>query len=204
MGLLPYLIPGVRTTGIVMTAAGTDTLVYDNETHALHTLNQSVTLVWNACDGSQTVSSLAATTGLDAETVQQALVQLSEANLLAAPLPATVKPAQSRRAFMKKAAVGVAVPVIVSVTSAAAAQAASPLNGDCGSPCNVLQGACFNGGDPCWICIPTSWAGTGYCGTETGGTGNGFARSANSVGSADQAYAIEQQLWDEFKANNGG
>jgi hypothetical protein len=177
----------MRTNGIVMTEAGSDALVYDSDTHALHTLNPVVVSVWNACDGQQTLASLATVTGLDTDTVQQALAQLAGANLLDGALPEGIRPAQSRRAFMKKAAVGVAVPVIVSVTASTAASAASQ---DCGRSCAPFTGECFSFDDPftCSICLPFSRV----CGPIPAD----FA-SARMAMTPETVIAIEHELWGE-------
>lgn len=186
-GQTGHLLPTMRTNGIIMTEAGNDVLVYDSDTHALHTLNQVVVSVWNACDGQQTLASLATVTGLDTDTVQQALAQLAAANLLDGALPEAIKPAQSRRAFMKKAAVASAVPVLVSVSAPMATSAASR---DCGRSCVPFIGECFSFDDPftCSICLPFSQV----CGPVPADFSS--ARMAMNV---DTVIAIEHELWGE-------
>jgi len=144
-----------------MTEAGGEVLVYDEQSHHIHRLNQVSAAVWRHCDGRRTVADLATETGMAAEMVQVALGKLADARLLDGDLPAGVRAAgQSRRSFLKKAAVagGVALPVLVSISAPTAAQTTSqpPTPTPCGGvnqPCcpvaGSLVGSCNSFGLSC-------------------------------------------------------
>jgi DNA-binding transcriptional ArsR family regulator len=145
-----YIVPAARVDRLITTEAGDEVLVYDQATHHIHHLNMTSVAVWRLCDGHRTVSELAAATGLSDDLVRLALTRLSRAKLLDAQLPATMGgEVQSRRRFMKKAAIagGIALPVVVSMTAPSAAQAAScDMDGctveDVGKPCGVGPISC--------------------------------------------------------------
>lgn len=133
-------VPAARLTGLVMSEVGTETLVYDTDRHHIHRLNATAAAVWRMLDGRRTMSEvvravetdLGITIGHDG--VQAVLIQLAEAKLLDTPLPAELSlSGQSRRKFMKRAAVAGAGAgaAIVSMTAPAAAQATSGCTNTC-------------------------------------------------------------------------
>ena len=117
-----FIVPAGRVENLVTTKAGDDVLVYDQDRHHIHHLNPTAAAVWTLCNGRRSVSDISQATGFDSDAVRLALRKLEEANLLDGPLAPDVRGAmQSRRSFMKKAAVaGLAVPMIASISAPAA------------------------------------------------------------------------------------
>jgi len=140
-------IPTARVSGLVITEAADEVLVYDTERHHIHHLNHTSAVIWRLLDGRRTVSDVVREarpqlggefTGL---AVQEALTKLDEASLLDGPLADEVRlSGQSRRRLMKRAALAGAVATIVSITAPMAASAGSPpCTGDMralGCPCD--------------------------------------------------------------------
>jgi hypothetical protein len=135
-------VPAARLTGLVMSEVGTETLVYDTDRHHIHRLNATAAAVWRVLDGRRTMREVVRVVETDLGTtvghngVQAALIQLDEAKLLDTPLPAELSlSGQSRRKFMKRAAMAGAGAgagaAIVSMTAPAAAQATSGCSNTC-------------------------------------------------------------------------
>ena len=136
--------PKARKEKLIVKELADETLVYDRESDKAHCLNQTAASVWKHCDGSTTVSELAAL--LEAETnaavpdevVWLALDQLEKFALLD---ETPEKPFQfagmNRRELVRRIGIGVlALPLIVSIAAPpASAQASNPsLNICCGNP----------------------------------------------------------------------
>ena len=133
-------VPAARTIDLVTTESKDEVLVYDQAVHHIHHLNASAAMVWRLCDGERTVSEIAAEAGIAEDAVKLALRTLEDAQLLDGPLATTIRGTQSRRAFMKKAAIaGAAVPVVISVSAPSASAAKS---GECDNAddCVTLYG----------------------------------------------------------------
>ncbi len=165
-GLSAAAVPAARIEGLVTTEAGEEVLVYDQERHHIHHLNRTSAVIWRLCDGSRSVTAIALAAsgetniGIDETIVRLAIGELADAGLLARPVADTMRgPAQSRRVFMKRAAVAgaIAVPAIVSMTAPAAAGGAS---NSCGMRCTA-NSDCY--GKCCSQCGP--YTGPGYDGT---------------------------------------
>lgn len=124
MGYEQITMPVQRVDGLVITEAGDDVLIYDQNTYSLHTLNNQSYQVWQHCDGIATVDSVAVVTGMSVDVVKRALTQLEDALLIEAPLDESLRSNESRRSIMKKASI-VAIPAIVSVSVPLAQAAAS-------------------------------------------------------------------------------
>jgi hypothetical protein len=96
--------------------------------------------VWRLCDGERTASEIAVEAGLKHDAVKFALRTLEDAKLLDGTLASELRGTQSRRAFMRKAAIAGAVPAIVSISAPTAAMAATGdycrLNGENPTPCS--------------------------------------------------------------------
>jgi hypothetical protein len=126
-------MPRARTRSLVVERLAEETLVYDRRRHRAHCLNPAATLVWECCDGRTTVAATAARLERDLRVaphealVWTALDQLARARLLAERPPAVAVP--SRRELVRLlglgAAAAVLLPVVESVVSPTAAQAAS-------------------------------------------------------------------------------
>jgi hypothetical protein len=158
-------LPRARRANLVIKELANETLVYDEDTHEAHCLNQTAAFIWKHCDGRTSVAQLGRL--LDKETKSanpeqmawSAIQQLEKSHLLESPVlrPADV-PRMSRRELMRGLgiAAAVAVPLVTSIVAPTAAEAASiacsPFGGPCtsdanccaGLRCNVGAGTCFN------------------------------------------------------------
>ncbi len=57
---MPVTRPKARTTGVTVVELDGEAVIYDRRPGVLHHLNASATLVYRACDGSSTISEVAA------------------------------------------------------------------------------------------------------------------------------------------------
>jgi hypothetical protein len=149
-------LPRARTDNLVIRELDDETLVYDTERDKAHCLNQTAALIWQACDGKTTATQAARALGqqlettVDADLVWLAVKQLQRFHLVDA---SGESPSVSRRELvLKYAPVALALPLIMSISTPAPAQAAS-----CGG-----QGAVCGGSNP--PCCPgCSCDGTCFC-----------------------------------------
>jgi hypothetical protein len=139
--------PAARTDKLVVEEVDDEVLVYDTERDRAHCLTPLAAAVWRACDGLRTVEDVAAIAGVDVESTRRALHSLDRALLLRERLP---KSKPTRRDALVAAAV---VPLVMSISAPAAAQAASCLG--IGRPCTRT-------GIPC--CPPRTCQPTGIIG----------------------------------------
>ena len=139
-------LPKARTSGLIVKELPDETLVYDLETDKAHCLNRTATWVWNNCDGKKTVKDLSASLARemngepDESLIWLALDQLERFNLMVVSptLPVELS-GISRRQWVRK--IGVAaltLPMIVSIVTPVAAQAAS-CGQVCGNPNDCLS-----------------------------------------------------------------
>jgi hypothetical protein len=119
--------PVARFEDLVTTESGNELLIFDTRNAELHHLDQLSTLVWRHLDGSHTVSDLVViakseSANVTDESIRLTIAALGNISLLASDIPEMVTGvSQSRRRFLKKAAIaGAAVPVIASITMPAA------------------------------------------------------------------------------------
>lgn len=125
--------PNKRLQDLVVQELPGETLVYDLRTHRAVALNESLTMVWRNCDGSQTVEEIAASlsdhfgTEVPRETVLFALEELNREELLQRSSTAEYLPGISRRDAIRRIGqmTAVAIPIIASITAPLAAQAQS-------------------------------------------------------------------------------
>jgi hypothetical protein len=149
-------VPAARVENLVTTTSRDEVLVYDQDRHHIHHLNPTAAAVWSLCNGRRTVSEVARAAAIDEDAVRLALRKLDDAKLFDGPLEAGVRgTTQSRRSFMKKAAVaGVAVPMIASISAPAASAQTS--SGTC-SPGSM---PCSNGSAATTCCTSAGRLGT--------------------------------------------
>jgi len=153
----PNRLPTARRDHLVIRQLDDETLVYDMDRDEAHCLNQTASLIWNHCDGKTTASQAARWlkaelgTPVDNDLIWLAVKQLQQFHLVE---PTKTFPSVSRRDLvLKYAPVALALPVIMSISAPAPAQAAT-----CGG-----QGAkCGIGLPPC--CAGCSCDVTCFCG----------------------------------------
>lgn len=120
--------PRAREAGLVVQELEDETLVYDLERHKAHCLTATAAAIWRLCDGKRDQPALARQVekrlGLSAsaEVVELALRDLGRAHLLERPLPDR---GMSRRQLMARLGGAVALPLVASIVSPTAAQAAT-------------------------------------------------------------------------------
>ena len=122
--------PLARKTGLVIQEVPEEVLVYDLETNKAHCLNKSAALVWQSCDGTRSVSDIAAYVGAQSgenvtdDFVWLAIDQLNANDLLEKQIEADFK-GMSRRDVIKRIGLSsmIALPVIASLVAPPAALA---------------------------------------------------------------------------------
>jgi hypothetical protein len=149
--------PRAREDGLVIETIGDELLVYDTETSRAHSLNASAAAVFEACDGTRSAEQIGQEGGLDADAVGLALADLAKSGLL----EGYVEPSErvSRRTVIRRLAVagagiGVAVPVIRSITAPTPAMAITATHkGNAGQHCTPASA----GGGASAGCAPSSF-----------------------------------------------
>lgn len=123
-----------REDEVVVQEIDGEVLVYDLRTDKAYCLNQTSSIVWNACDGKRTREEIRSfvsdqlSSDVGRDVVWLALQQLSKSGLIDGGVEAPVEFAgMSRRQLMKKIglATAVALPVVASLVAPTAAHAAS-------------------------------------------------------------------------------
>lgn len=124
--------PVARHEGLVVQEMPDEVLVYDLNTNKAHCLNKSAAAVWKNCDGSNSITDIAAIlknefkTSVSEDFVWLAIDQLGKDELLEEKLTAPAN-GLTRREAMRRVALAslIALPVVASLTAPTAAQAAS-------------------------------------------------------------------------------
>ena len=140
-------LPKARTDNLVIRELDDETLVYDMVRDEAHCLNHTAALVWKQCDGKMTATAAARSLKeeLDA-TVDTDLVWLAVKQLQKIHLVDEAKKSLSvtrRDVVLKYAPAALALPVIISISTPLAAQAASC--GGPGAPCGGTNPPCCAG-----------------------------------------------------------
>jgi Coenzyme PQQ synthesis protein D (PqqD) len=154
------LAPKAREDRLVVKELANETLVYDENGHKAHCLNQTAAFVWKHCDGHRSVKQIAGLLEREMKTpdseqmVLFALGQLEKSRLLDEPVAGTTRAAlMSRRELVRQLGIGaaVALPIVTSLVAPTATEAQTitcvPLNGVCTETadcCPELQ--CLNCG----------------------------------------------------------
>lgn len=140
-------LPLARTEDLVVRHLDDETLVYDIRRDEAHCLNHTAALVWKHCDGKTTASQAARILNselnepVDVDVVWLAVKQLTKFRLVENE---TKTPAVSRRDLvLKYAPLALSLPVIISISTPAPAQAASC--GSSGAPCGPGFPPCCSG-----------------------------------------------------------
>jgi len=131
--------PCARKNEILSTKLLSETMVYDQVSHRAHVLNQTVALVWESCDGKNSIDEIAQILhrelGLpvDRSVVLLALQELSESGLLQAPAQeeAGTEKLTRRQVAQRFALAGASlalVPLVTSVLAPTPAMAQSAIS----------------------------------------------------------------------------
>lgn len=120
--------PRARMEDLVVERVEEELVVYDERSHMAHALSREAAAVWDACDGSVSAVDIGERIGLDSATVDSALAELREKDLLDETL--AVRSGYSRREVTAKfAAIGgaaFAAPFVYSVAVASAQTGCPP------------------------------------------------------------------------------
>lgn len=129
--------PRARREGVIVHAAGDDTVVYEIATDRANSLNGAASAVFNLCDGTHSLSAIAAELGQDETVTRLALDRLARANLLenASAFRSPRGSHPSRREILRGAGLGAAasIPIVTSILAPTPAQAATLVGQICKS-----------------------------------------------------------------------
>lgn len=150
-------LPLARVNDLVVQELAAEILIYDLKRHKAFCLNDSLKLVYQACDGKTSFAELKARHPFTDDLISLALQELSEAELLEeSPVGPSVLAGVSRRDLLARIGLVsvMAVPAILSTVVPTPAQAASnlPLLASCTSNSDCASGFCTNGPPRC--CVP--------------------------------------------------
>ena len=156
--------PQSRRSGLLIRELPDELLVYDQEQHRAHCLNQTAALVFRHADGTRTAADLARLPGADDQVVRLALEQLAAAGLLESGALAAESPSSAgmtRRDVARRVGLAAAIllPAVASIVAPTPAEAAATCTNSCagktpGTPCSSF------GITPC----------TETCATSSGGS----------------------------------
>lgn len=150
-------LPPARVNNLVVQELATELLVYDSKNDKAFCLNDTLKIVFQACDGKTCFAELKAKHGLTDDLIFLALDELRGANLLEeGHLYKSPWAGLSRRDVLAKIGVAslIALPAILSTTVPTPAQAASllPLLASCSNNSQCASNFCTNGPPRC--CVP--------------------------------------------------
>jgi hypothetical protein len=157
------LAPKARKNKLVVKELPGEVLVYDENNHQAHCLNETAALVWKFCDGRTSIPKMARmlekemSVAVPEPTVWLAIKQLEGSRLLDMSESQQARiPQTSRRAVMRTIGIAaVALPLITSITHPTVAAAASCVPG--GQPCSPA------GANPGNCCAGFACNGVGIC-----------------------------------------
>lgn len=147
-------LPNRRNQNLIVDELPDEVLIYDLDRHQAHCLNHTAAAVWRQCDGKSSAQEIArrVTRELDQpfndELVWLALRELDKSRLLndSFVLPPRVA-GMSRRQMVKALGIAavVAVPVVTSIVSPTAAEAATcvPAGGACNTSAECCSKQCL-------------------------------------------------------------
>jgi len=153
------LLPLARTDALITKELQDEVLVYDLKRHKAHCLNQASAIVWKHCDGRRSVAEMTRllerelAAHVDADVVWLALTQLRRFHLLETNGKRSEMKVTRRDLVQKYLPAALALPLILSIPSPTAAQAAST----CGrnrDPCDENR-PCCPGFNCDGICFPS-------------------------------------------------
>jgi hypothetical protein len=149
-------LPLARKDALIVQELPDEVLVYDLDRHKAHCLNKTSALVWKHCDGKTTVAQVTQllerelATLIDTDVVWLALSQLRRYHLLEEGKATIGMMKVTRRDVVTKyLPAALALPVIISIASPAAAQASSRPCSNNGGPCTTSADCCPGTGLGC-------------------------------------------------------
>ena len=98
-----------RSKGLIVEPLGDELLVYDQERHVAHSLQDVAARVWRACDGTRDASEISEFTGVAVDAVAVALQELFELDLIRGYTPPAQREVSRRTVLRRAATVGAGV-----------------------------------------------------------------------------------------------
>lgn len=138
--------PLSRKDDLVIQELNGEVLIYDLRSNKAFCLNETSARVWQACDGSRSVSDIARQIGSD-DLVWLALNDLKKEKLVEHDLPTPAKfEGMTRRQVVKHIGLSslLALPIIAGMTAPAAAQGASVCGQLCPDNAFCMNSACMS------------------------------------------------------------
>lgn len=138
---MDHFRPRARRAALLVQELPDELLVYDKKRHQAHCLNRMASLIWRLCDGETTPTGLAERVGealhapIPEEVIWHGLDQLRQFDLLEAANPPPAGRAHlGRREMIVEVGglIGVALPLVLSITAPIAADAQSVPGGPSG------------------------------------------------------------------------
>jgi hypothetical protein len=154
------LAPKARKNKLIVKELSNEVLIYDENNHQAHCLNETAALVWKFCDGRTSIPKMTRrlekqlSVVVPEQTVWLALKQLEASRLLDVPVTRQARiPHTSRRTAMRTIGItAVALPLITSINASAAVAAAS---------CRAIGQSCT--GSPQGTCCPGLFCNGTFC-----------------------------------------
>ena len=149
------MTPKARKSGLVVQDLNGETLIYDLDTHRAVCLNQTSALVWQNCDGTNTVSDISGVLAgelknpASEDLIWLALDQLKKENLIENSDELERKfEGMTRREAVRKVGMAslIALPVVAALSAPTMAQTGTVCgrtcngNGQCAAPCPNCNG----------------------------------------------------------------
>lgn len=165
-------LPLARSSNIVVQTLGNEVLIYDLETHKAFTLNETSSIVYQACDGRTSFDELKGRAELTDDIIFLALDQLKKENLLADNDKVEINfNGLSRREVIRKAGLAsmVALPIVASLVAPTPAMAQSCTGGGNFCACTITEAQYDSGVRDCpstdcaggCICKGSTWSDMG-------------------------------------------
>ena len=156
-------LPEARATGLLVRELDDELLVYDLDSHRAHCLNRTAAMIWNRCDGKNTVAqitenvSLMSGSSVPEELILLGLERLKRTRLLKDGV-AQINGASAltRRDVLRRLGVGaaVALPLVTSIFAPRAAEAATckTVGQLCAANAECCSGTCTGCPVSCSVC----------------------------------------------------
>lgn len=151
------MIPRAKRKETLVERLETEVLVYDLSRHRGHCLSITAAMVWERCDGASTLHEIAARihgetgTSIHPDGVRAAVERLQRAKLLEEEeMPQPWGELDRRRALGRMAAMGLALPSVLTMVAPVPAQAATGITPrDCRNNAPASLGSCCTNGKLC-------------------------------------------------------
>ena len=149
-------LPRARKQNLITKEVAGELVIYDQASDRVHCLNSTAAFVWTHCDGETSLATMAGMleaeikSPVEQDVILYALKQLHKSKLLDDTFDViATKPVLSRRAIMRLGlATALTIPLVTSIVSPTAAQAASclPPGAACVADADCCSNSCVDNG----------------------------------------------------------